>query len=268
MRSDLESLTYSLADYNAVRLIPGTVVEPNLDEVPYVEEIRRLVKDEIPANVSVDWYEALLQDGPGQGDALFDWLATTATKEHLVWFLRQEAAGEAGFDDLVAMTQVKMPNRAKLEMARNYWDEMGRGELAGMHNRLLHGVVEFFDIQPSIRTTLPEPLMLANVMTALACHRRYAYLSVGALGVIEMTAPGRVAKVDAGLERIGVPRDARRYFTLHATLDVKHSREWNREVVEPLADEHIRDIAEGAYLRLWLGKQCFERYRIELGVSP
>ena len=39
----------------------------------------------------------------------------------------QEVAGEAGFDDLLAMTQVKMPVQAKLEMARNYWDEMGRG---------------------------------------------------------------------------------------------------------------------------------------------
>jgi hypothetical protein len=33
------------------------------------------------------------------------------------WFMEQEAAGEAGFDDLVAYTQVKLPARAKLELA-------------------------------------------------------------------------------------------------------------------------------------------------------
>ena len=49
----------------------------------------------------------------------------------------QEAAGEAGFDDLVAMTQVKLPTRAKLELARNYWDEMGRGNPKGMHGPML-----------------------------------------------------------------------------------------------------------------------------------
>ncbi|MCA8887010.1 MAG: iron-containing redox enzyme family protein, partial [Hyphomonadaceae bacterium] len=49
------------------------------------------------------------------------------------WFVEQEAAGEAGFDDLVAMSQVKMPAPAKLELARNYWDEMGRGNAKGMH---------------------------------------------------------------------------------------------------------------------------------------
>jgi hypothetical protein len=51
----------------------------------------------------------------------------------MLWFLTQEVAGEAGFDDLLALTQVKMPITAKLEMARNYWDEMGRGRETAMH---------------------------------------------------------------------------------------------------------------------------------------
>jgi hypothetical protein len=42
----------------------------------------------------------------GQGDALFPWLATSATVEQMRWFLLQEVAGEAGFEDLLAMTQV------------------------------------------------------------------------------------------------------------------------------------------------------------------
>ena len=58
------------------------------------------------------------------------------------WFLQQEVAGEAGFDDLVAMTQVKLPCRAKLEMARNYWDEMGQGHGPAMHGALLDRLVE------------------------------------------------------------------------------------------------------------------------------
>src|SRR3546814_14029908 len=75
--------------------------------------------------------EGLRETGPGQGDPLFPWLASHASKEELRWFFEQEAAGEAGFDDLVAMTQVKMPVQAKLELARNYWDEMGRGNRKG-----------------------------------------------------------------------------------------------------------------------------------------
>ena len=45
----------------------------------------------------------------GQGDPLFPWLAEKAGADQLRWFFEQEAAGEAGFDDLVAYTQVKLP---------------------------------------------------------------------------------------------------------------------------------------------------------------
>jgi hypothetical protein len=63
-------------------------------------------------------FERLKDDGPGQGDALFPWLAQSADLQQMRWFLQQEVAGEAGFDDLLALTQVKMPSQAKLEMAR------------------------------------------------------------------------------------------------------------------------------------------------------
>ena len=36
---------------------------------------------------------------------------------------------------------------------------------------------------------MPEALALGNTMIALARNRRYAFHSIGALGVIEMTAP-------------------------------------------------------------------------------
>ncbi len=85
----------------------------------------------------VTWFEELKSSGPGQGDPLFPWLSTRATLAEMRWFLRQEVAGEAGFDDLVALTQVKLPVRPKLEMARNYWDEMGRGTAGGMHGPML-----------------------------------------------------------------------------------------------------------------------------------
>ncbi|HET9752711.1 MAG TPA: iron-containing redox enzyme family protein, partial [Myxococcales bacterium] len=120
-------------------------------------------------------------------------------------------------------------------------------------------------------STVWEALALANLLVALALDRRYAYHSVGALGAIEMTAPGRVAQVDRGLARLGVPKAARRYFTLHATLDLQHSAAWNREVLRPLVlrePRAARAIAEGALMRLRAGARCFARYRGELGLEP
>jgi len=218
----------------------------------------------------VAWFEALEQEGPGQGDPLFPWLATTATMEQMRWFLTQEVAGEAGFEDLCALTQVRIPQRAKLEMARNYWDEMGRGNPKGMHGPMLEVLAHRLALTPTVETTTWESLALANTMAGLACSRRYAYQSIGALGVIEQTAPGRAALVGVGLKRLGLPPEDRHYFDLHSVLDVKHSAAWNAEALWPLVDGDpalAPLIAEGALMRLECGAACFRRYRAELGLA-
>ncbi len=218
----------------------------------------------------VAWFEELERSGPGQNDPLFPWLAETATMEEMRWFLTQEVAGEAGFEDLAALTQVRMPQRAKLEVARNYWDEMGRGNPKGMHGPMLEMLSHRLGLTPDIKTTVWESLALANTMAGLAANRRYAYQSMGALGVIEQTAPGRAALTAKGLKRLGVPASDRHYFDLHSVLDIKHSAAWNSEALHPLVAENpdfAPAIAEGALMRLECGAACFRRYRQEFSLG-
>ena len=104
-------------------------------------------------------------------------------------------------------------------------------------------------------------------MTAMATRRDYAWHALGALGVIELTAPGRSAAVAKGLKRLGVSGKDRLYFDLHSTLDVKHSAAWNAEAIVPAVEEdpaRAWAIAEGALIRLNCGARCFARYRREL----
>jgi hypothetical protein len=270
----------ALTSFNTRRLSPRHIssdwaaelkseYHARLDEGHFIESERRQVRAAaLAAPVNSDafltWYEALRECGPGQSDPLFPWLETAASLEEMRWFLSQEAAGEAGFDDLVALTQVKFPVRAKLEMARNYWDEMGRGHERGMHGPMLGNTVRELDLHPNVADTTWEALALANLMVGLAANRRYAYHAIGALGVIEMTAPGRVSRVNAGLKRLQVPTSARMYFQLQAGLDVEHSKSWNAEVIGSLvaADPRVaHPIAEGALMRLNAGARCFRRYR-------
>ncbi len=218
------------------------------------------------AHAFVGWFESLAASGPGQGDPLFPWLARHATKDEMRWFLQQERAGEAGFDDLVALTQVKLPTLAKLELGRNYWDELGRGREVAMHGPMLERLAEALELETE-ESPVWESLALANLMSALACHRDLAFQSVGALGAVELTAPARCEQVNAGLRRLGVEGHARKYYAVHATMDVKHSTTWNREAIAPLVSEdpsRALAIAEGALLRLRAGARCFERYRHEL----
>ena len=187
--------------------------------------------------------------------------------DEMKWFLTQEVAGEAGFDDLTAMTQLRLPVRTKLELARNYWDEMGRGNAKAMHGPLLEALAHHLVLHPRLETTVVESIALANTMAGLAANRQYAYQSIGALGVIEMTAPERSAATSAGLKRLGVKAGDRHYFALHAILDVKHSAAWNAEAIMPLVASDPRlatAIAEGALMRLECGARCFARYRREL----
>ena len=281
-----DRLHRSLTQFNHRRFTPGLPMKAwrhNLDhatqmhqvEIAFLEHERRAVTSEAAsaprdAGGFIHWFENLRETAPGQGDALFPWLAEEAPISAMRWFLTQEVAGEAGFDDLVALTQLRMPLQPKLELARNYWDEMGRGNPKGVHGGMLETLGNALALEPKIETTVWEALALANTMAGLAANRCYAYHSIGALGAIELTAPGRSTYVAQGLRRLGIRADDRHYFDLHAILDVKHSLAWNEEVIRPLVASNpllAPAIAEGALMRLRCGARCFDRYRRELGFS-
>ena len=54
--------------------------------------------------------------------------------------------------------QIKLPTRMKLELARNYWDEMGRGNEKGMHGPMLERLTVALDIRPTIEGRLGRAL--------------------------------------------------------------------------------------------------------------
>jgi len=191
------ALQAKLAHWNRARLAPQIpqaewrnafdeeretlALEREFVELTRAAQAERAAKAPREPQAFVAWFDALKENGQGQGDALFPWLAERATLEEMRWFVEQEAAGEAGFDDLVAMAQVKMPTQAKLELARNYWDEMGRGNAKGMHGPMLDALVVAMKVTPRIDTTLAPSLALGNTMAALATNRAYAYHALGAL---------------------------------------------------------------------------------------
>lgn len=282
----LQSLHIELMRFNRTRLEPGI---PELDFVTQYEQQRALVLAEaefveterarvaaqaaaVPREPQAfaEWFDSLRETGPGQHDVLFEFLATRATLEEIRWFLRQEAAGEAGFDDLVSLTQIRMPEIAKLELARNYWDEMGRGKHEGMHGPMLHHLARTIGVLDTpLEDIVWESLSLANLLVALAYNRRYAFHSVGALGAVELTAPSRAVRVVEALDRLGVDKSASYYFRVHATVDVRHWRGWRDHVAIPLVTQRPElapYIAEGALMRLNAGARTFARYRAQLGI--
>jgi len=284
--TDPAALHVQLAHLNEARLQPAQpspgwaerlewMHARSLLEGQFLERERRAVADRA-ARAPRDpdrfaaWFDALVDDGPGQHDPLFDHLAEHASHEQMRWFLTQELATEAGFDDLVALTQRRMPTRVKLELARNYWDEMGRGRARGMHGPMLDQLAEELGvISGPIGSVVWEALAVSNTLMGLAYNRRYAYHAIGALGAIELTAPSRAEKLVEGLDRLGVERTASHYFRLHAVVDLRHAQTWRDEVLVPLVrrDPDLAEpIAQGTLMRLVAGARTFARYRRHLGV--
>ncbi len=283
---DFERLHRTLAKFNHGRLsprLPSQNGSSGFDEVGMLVRERTMLSTErtaaaalagdVPndAHEFVEWFVSLEKSGPGQHDPLFDWLESEADTEQMKWFVEQEVAGEAGFDDLVALTQIKFPTQAKLEMARNYWDEMGRGKEISMHGPMLESLASEMNVASGNQDrVVPESIALANILLGMAVNRDYAYHSVGALGVIELTAPGRAKKVHAGLKRLGLSATGQRYFLLHSTVDIKHSADWNTEVIFSLVRENsevAQALAEGALMRLKAGERCFLRYKQQLKLN-
>lgn len=281
---------YQLQDFNRQRFAPrlphqnesersqGRVFADELKmkllEWDYIGEQRAKAKTWLrnvlhSPHTFVDWFQNLQYWRPGSETALFDWIRDQASVTQIRWFLHQELAGEAGFDDLVTLTQLRFEGRARIELGRNLWDELGRGHLEGMHGAMLNKLAKCCNLPIPGQEVVVESIQMNNLMIGLAANRSYAYHSIGALGAIELTAPRRASSVSMALKRLDIAD--RHYYTVHSTLDKKHAQRWMSEIIVPLIEKSpavCSAIAEGAVMRLLAGARCFQRYRSEWGLKP
>jgi hypothetical protein len=110
-----------VAEVAELTLIEGRFLEANRKEVA----ARAAYAPSKPREF-IEWFDELRENGPGQKDPLFAWLAERCSMEEMKWFLTQEVAGEAGFEDLTALTQLKLPTRPNsslLEITGMRWVE-------------------------------------------------------------------------------------------------------------------------------------------------
>jgi hypothetical protein len=165
---------------------------------------------------------------------VYGWLAEEAAPEEIVAFLSLEGGPDGGFDDLVAACQIGLDGAPKLELARNYWDEMGNGSLARVHTELHRKLSRALGLTAPPRTEQPVAALERSVLTGvLATNRRMQPELLGALGLLELQAGPRCRKVVAALERIGAGEDALDFYEEHATVDPRHGKDWVDNAVAP-----------------------------------
>lgn len=188
---------------------------------------------ENPADFAA-WYRSAAFGHPLYEHDLYAFVASEATRAQLEWFFRMECAGEAAFDDLVALAQVGTRGEVKMEMASNYWDEMGKGKSHAVHTHLFHRLIEALDLRSPDASELPwQVLAGVNVMLWACIPRRNAFRAQGALGAVELLAPQRCTRVVHGALRVGMKKRSVVYYGAHAIIDIGHAEGWLGHVIEP-----------------------------------
>ncbi|MCW2543503.1 MAG: iron-containing redox enzyme family protein [Frankiales bacterium] len=200
--------------------------------------------------------------------AAYRWLAEEADWDQVVEFLALEGGPDGGFDDLVAACQIGLAGSAKLELGKNYWDEMGTGDPDGVHTVLHDRFVEAMGIPRIPREDLPvEALERAALGGLLATNRWLQPELLGALGLIELQAGPRCRLVLKAFDRLGAPADAYPFYVEHAQVDPIHGRDWLEKAIAPTVAEHPEwapRILRGAWWRARANLAFFERMRREL----
>jgi hypothetical protein len=171
--------------------------------------------------------------------AVYRWLASAADWPNVVRFLALEGGPDAGFDDLVAACQIGLTGPPKMELAVNYWDEMGNGEPAAVHTTLHDQLIDAIDMPRIPVTDQPVSALARTALGGLLATNRWLQPEMlGALGLIELQAGPRCRLVLNAFERCRAPEAAYPFYEVHAEVDPRHGRDWlEKAIVRTVANQ-------------------------------
>jgi len=194
--------------------------------------------------------------------AAYKWLAKDASWPELVEFLALEGGPDGGFDDLVSACQVGLSGSAKVELAQNYWDEMGNGNPAAVHTVLHNELVAAIAMPRMPREQLPvAALERAALGGLLATNRWLQPEMLGALGLLELQAGPRCRLVLQAFDRLGAPAAAYPFYLEHAEVDPRHGKDWLEKAVGPTVAKYPGwgpRIVKGAWWRSTINLAFFQ----------
>ena len=212
-----------------------------------------------------DWFDQFIDAHAASRHPLFRFLAEEATARQLAYYIFQENPSDANFEDLIVSLQLGIGNpNSKMELARNYWDEMGLGDIRLVHTELyneflteVRGLVPEFD---SHFEALPEAIATGNYLLYACKYRSTRYLGLGCLGVIERLFSEASETVVKACVRLGIKTQL--YHRTHCAIDLEHTDRWSTHLFDeierdgPVAAE---EIALGAILRLNIIGAMYDR---------
>jgi pyrroloquinoline quinone (PQQ) biosynthesis protein C len=212
----------------------------------------------------------------GPQHPLFTLMKESADEQALREFVFQETPFDIHFGDLVAMLVPGIYGAAKIELAENFWDEMGGGNVTRTHRQLRLTMMQAVGVaEDSYLTGIErfwvEELELANLYFSVCSSRRLMDQALGMLLATEHVVPGRIDHQLSGWLRLGYREDQLEYLSEHIVVDVEHAAGWLNEVVKPTLSSHpeyLRGIVAGVECRLAASLRVCDRALDEFQGQP
>ena len=214
---------------------------------------------QIPTDSSksfIRWLLKIIQTHPATIHPFYNqFIRNKATREDLKFWLAQESTLDQRFDDVLANLQVGTTGAVKMEIAKNYWDEMGNGDLEKTHTHLFAQLLDELEVTPSYIATnlLPASLLTGNLSSCFSLHRHLFHEALGFFGVVEYLAPLRFTHVVNALKRNDISEKGQAYHKLHIWIDRIHGASWFNDVVRSIIEEKPetkKAILKGVLIRL------------------
>jgi|SRR5690554_279973 len=226
---------------------------------------KKLVKTIQTSDEYESWFRQLLNThNAAKHEYYEDFLPNRATTSDIRYLLAQETSLDPRFDDILALMQIGTQGREKMEIASNYWDEMGNGDSTLVHTRLFSTALNSIEANEDYisENQTHEAKVSGNISAFLALRRRNYFKAVGYFGVTEYLAPRRFTSLVKAWENNGLPKEGIEYHKLHIKIDAIHGSAWIKNVIRPLVEsspEICIDIAIGALIRLNSSEQYLDR---------
>ena len=186
---------------------------------------------------------------------IFDIVEGSATRDQLSAYLQAENLCDLFFADMLSLLLPGLRGEPKLEIAENFWDEIGHGVEARIHRNMRLDMMTRvgLDASPSAWQDLDrfprEELEHFNAYCITSQYRTFAPRLVGMLLATEVLVPQQLERTIAGWRRVGATDQDLEYMLEHAVTDVAHGDGWIERVVRPVLRARPNvgpDIAAGA----------------------
>lgn len=202
--------------------------------------------------------KSLWKSHSGHNHAVFDFMKTNASRSQIIKYFTTDYALNMCFYDLIVLSLVGIDEDVRMEVANNFWDEMGQGNPARTHVQLYRDLLEYLQIEDSPERFVDalgwEGLSGYNLLLYFAFNRREYFRSIGALAITELSDPDQYAKLLAGCRRIGTDQPSvLDYYSEHVEVDALHGDGWIDNVIVPVLRRYpgeAQAVLEGAAMRL------------------